>query len=714
MRCTGTHNFLSAITFTPLEKHFLANGLRFIPTPSTSRLEAFTKEYLSDETRGWPRFARTLENRLRHDGQDDDEGEEYVPKFALTRTGRIDRRLDDDQPVDSFLLDQYRSITQRRLTDAIPQHQALVRRQPSNHTRGDAEFIDRLMKDPAITCKPADKNLGLVLVDTTWYDAELKRMLSDKNTYAKFNNTIIEKGTTVKCSIDQLKTRLALQLQKLVKQHQATIEVNHRDHRQQIIDYLIKGIPKSTAKVPGIYLLIKVHKPKVLCGRPIVPCTRWITTPASVVVDHMLQGIIRSAAIPWLVKDTKSLVNELECTSLAAQDGVFITADIASLYTNIDTTMGLDMVRKFLAEQAIDSDRTKLIMDLLSFVMLNSYLTFKDQVYHQVDGTAMGTSAAPTYANVVVFMLEKEIMKEFTHELHLYRRFLDDVFVYIDPSAADRFRTRLNQLHPKLVFEFTSHPTETAFLDLHIHKGRRFTERGVFDLRVHQKAMNLYLYIPYSSFHTDASKRSFIQTELMRYIRNSSDRQDYIALKRVFFQRLRDRGYPPKVLLPIFNSIFYSDRAYFLYPSADLLQHPTLYTHPPTSLCLLKRMARVEESVGPTGYEALSHSPVFVIPFTPLSKVVPTRQILMQAWDLVTSSVGCSPPIIAYQSCPSLLVKLVHQKAREMERERASRFAPPATSQQKLVFRAVHLPKPPAVHIELLPDDGPAPMEITQ
>ena len=44
--------------------------------------------------------------------------------------------------------------------------------------------------------------------------------------------------------------------------------------------------------------------------------------------------------------------------------------------------------------------------------------------------------------------------------------------------------------------------------------------------------MNLYLYIPYNSFHTDAMKRSFIQTELMRYIRNSSDRRGLLATSR--------------------------------------------------------------------------------------------------------------------------------------------------------------------------------------
>ena len=61
--------------------------------------------------------------------------------------------------------------------------------------------MHRLIEDDSITIKPADKNLGLVLVDTSWYDQELTRMLQDRQTYVPFKQTVTINGITHKCSV---------------------------------------------------------------------------------------------------------------------------------------------------------------------------------------------------------------------------------------------------------------------------------------------------------------------------------------------------------------------------------------------------------------------------------------------------------------------------------------------------------------------------------
>jgi hypothetical protein len=236
----------------------------------------------------------------------------------------------------------------------------------------------------------------------------------------------------------------------------------------------------------------------------------------------------------------------------------------------------------------------------------------------------------------------------------------------------------MNSLHSKLRFEFIQDSTRASFLDLAISKGTRFKTEGRFDLEVHQKSMNLYLYIPFNSYHTDAAKRSFIQTELTRYIRNSSSIESYLSLKELFFTRLRDRGYPIHFLLPIFNNIHYSDRAFFLLPSLELLDSPLRLIRSPTSLCLLKRIARTERMIGTVpDTDTITRPAIFIIPFTPLSKTMNTRQILMKAWSLIgrtNTSGGLTPPIIAYQSYPSIMMSLIYQKARRMNEFRKETF----------------------------------------
>ena len=693
IRCSGIHNYLSsAAPFSPFEKLFLANGLRFICTPPSIQLPIFKSHYFDDDSRGWLRFKRALLNRLKHGA---DSNDEYLAKFSVASTRNAEQAANHtrDQLQQSAtqalaMLDQYCRSTLDLLTRSasLDHHQQLVRHQRVNHSLRDLVFIRRLMNDASITIKPADKNLGMCLVDTDWYNRELHRMLTDRVTYKPFN-FIGSNGRPQ--SLEHLQQTIFKELQQIATKGQRTLEAWHPQLADQAFKYLNAASTATSCKVPDIYLLIKVHKATGLSGRPIVPSTHWLTTPASVLVDHLLQEIVRHANITHIVKDTKSFINELERTSLPTLDGILVTADIATLYTNIDTELGLRLVKRFLTERQVPTARIDLIMSLLSFVMENSYLRFRDQIYHQIDGTAMGTACAPTYANIVVYMLEKDVITELSTRsdgrLHLYRRFLDDVFAYLDPGAVcAEFMSRMNGLHPKLRFEFISHPTEASFLDLRIHKGHRFHSSGVFDLSVHQKKMNLYLYIPFRSFHTDAMKRSFIQTELMRYIRNSSDAADYLQLKHIFYARLRDRGYPASFLLPIFNSIFYADRELFLWPSATLQQHPLIHTA--RSLCLQRRIQRWEHSRCTT---ETARPLVFVIPYSPLSRLLSTRRILSRQWGQVRDALGepsLPQPIIAYQSAPSLVKTLVFQRARKLEEARKAQFAPAAAPARQLTL----------------------------
>jgi len=684
IRCSGIHNYLSAstaTTFSPFEKLFLANGLRFICTPPSSHYHIYKQHYFDDHTRGWPRFERALLNRLQF-GAGSDDGT-YLAKFAHKSTRAPDGNntylrngLMEVAPNQLRELDEYSRLTRDLLVRSteLDHHRQLIQHQRLNHSPRDLAFVRRLMTDASITIKPADKNLGMCLVDTDWYNRELNRMLSDTVTYKQLNHftTVVNarRNHTV-IALDLLQKSLVAELKLIASRHSAALKIWNELLAEQVITYLTHTVTVSNCKVPTIYLLIKVHKASGLCGRPIVPSTSWLTTPASVLAGHLMQEVFRDAKITHIVKDTKSFVNELEATTLITQGGIMVTADIASLYTNIDTRLGLSLVRRFLLENAVPTRHSDMIMDLLAFVMNNSYLNFRDKIYHQIDGTAMGTACAPTYANIVVYMLEKQVIAEMGGRgLYLYRRFLDDVFAYICPTVAGEFIHRMNTLEPKLKFEFVSHPTEASFLDLRIHKGLRFRSTNVFDLSVHQKKMNLYLYIPFRSYHTDAMKRSFIQTELMRYIRNSSDRTEYSQLKPIFYQRLRDRGYPTPFLQPIFDNIHYADRHLFLWPSTELQSHPLIRSA--QSLCLRKRIQRWDrtQSLDPSDH---TRPMVFVIPYSPLSRLVATRKLLDAYWPLVQTALNepaLPAPIIAYQSSQSLVKTLVFSRARILEEAR--------------------------------------------
>lgn len=158
----------------------------------------------------------------------------------------------------------------------------------------------------------------------------------------------------------------------------------------------------------------------------------------------------------------------------------------------------------------------------------------------------------------------------------------------------------------------------------------------------------------------------------------------------MFYQRLRDRGYPSSFLLPVFDSIFYSDRNFFLWPSATLHLHPQLISHPPQSKCLQRRIQRWKRQQSALNLlSAQQPPPVFVIPYSPLSRLIPTRSLLCKYWELVQEATesSISKPIIAYQSSPSLVKTLVYSRARQMNELRTSSTVALPVAKQSLLDR---------------------------
>ncbi|SGY55401.1 BQ5605_C006g04016 [Microbotryum silenes-dioicae] len=204
-----------------------------------------------------------------------------------------------------------------------------------------------------------------------------------------------------------------------------------------------------------------------------------------------------------------------------------------------------------------------LIYELVSFVLNNSYLGFQGKLFHQVSGTAMGTALAPTYANLFVGALEREARLLETPNLIFYGRYIDDVIAIVKGprSNVDICISALAQLHPSLVFDAEVSSNGLPFLDAFISKNPdpKNSSRWSLSTRVYQKDFNSYQYIPWSSEHPESVKSAFVKGELIRYIRLSSSRDEYITQMTRFYLRLRARGYPTRWLRKAFKVVQYSD-----------------------------------------------------------------------------------------------------------------------------------------------------------
>ncbi|CDR48584.1 RHTO0S18e03334g1_1, partial [Rhodotorula toruloides] len=334
--------------------------------------------------------------------------------------------------------------------------------------------------------------------------------------------------------------------------------------------------------LPAFHHLPKVHKTP-LKGRPIVPSYAWITSNLSRYIDSLLQPLVRSYS--WILRDSKHLLRELAKLQLPLHEEIWlITADIQSMYTNLPTTEGIDIMNWLGREHYQSKDIGNFIGEATSFVLENNYLSFQDQVYHQTDGTAMGTSMAPTYANLFVAAFEDQFKIPYLDNLLYYGRYIDDVLAIVHGSKEKALKVveHLNALHPKLQFDAEISDRAIPFLDIHLYLRKDTVTPGKVTLhtKVYQKPLNAYQYIPWSSYHPESVKLAFIKGELTRYIRISSSYSDYLRVAQLFWKRLRRRGYPVRWLRRAFKMVTYhSQRAVSVVDRAkgDTTRSPLVY-----------------------------------------------------------------------------------------------------------------------------------------
>ena len=88
-------------------------------------------------------------------------------------------------------------------------------------------------------------------------------------------------------------------------------------------------------------------------------------------------------------------------------------------------------------------------------------------------GTAMGSSMCPSYANIFMYQLEKEIVEELTENniILLYKRYIDDTLIIINGSEETVAHTieRLNKMDESIKFTYNTSNKKVDFLDIISH-----------------------------------------------------------------------------------------------------------------------------------------------------------------------------------------------------------------------------------------------------
>ena len=209
-------------------------------------------------------------------------------------------------------LEQYIDNVRAQLDEKLPK---LLTVEADNLTQPEKRALVNLKNlKSTITIKPADKNLGVVVLDTTDCVAQCIEILSDDSTYIRAVNYPFE---TIHKAIKEVLCRFLSSL-------------NTYDKR--LYKFLL---PDNTHhQVPRFYGVPKIHKKfdHIPPLRPIIANCNSPLTPVAKFLDHVLQPLAQ--VYPDYLHNSATLSSTLEELHVPT-DTILVALDVESLYPSI-------------------------------------------------------------------------------------------------------------------------------------------------------------------------------------------------------------------------------------------------------------------------------------------------------------------------------------------------------------------------------------------
>lgn len=394
----------------------LGLGLKFCPTPRYTTTKTTIQNTLS-------RHQRDLWLRHYFKKKDTVLSEDYNPRLYVKSKwipppweihGELTRRFKE---FGSLFLTLFKS--KRGRSNLLP------------HQR---DALQSLQASTDVLIVQCEKNLGPACIEIKRYiELAFQDHLNNATTYKSLNCFEIQNLTD--------KVRI------LFKKWVAKWKTKLPKQELKFINAAIKD--PDNDPIATFYLTMKVHKVP-LKTRPIVSCSGTLLYALGVWIDDKLLRV----AVKQQSYFKSSFELQVELTALTRLAGkTLFTANAVSMYTNIDTKKAIKFIATYLRdnEHLYDDVPINALIEALDLCMNHNIFRFGDTTWLQKTGTAMGTPPAPPYACLYYAIHEENIFREFSGNLKLYRRFIDDIIgiwniedPVTDDATWERFKQRLN------------------------------------------------------------------------------------------------------------------------------------------------------------------------------------------------------------------------------------------------------------------------------
>ena len=239
--------------------------------------------------------------------------------------------------------------------------------------------------------------------------------------------------------------------------------------------------------------------------------------------------------VPSYVKDTNHFLSICRSIHKLSPTSILVTADVSALYTSILHEEGLAAIREALSMRSAQTPPTEVLVTLTRLILTNNIFEFDGKFYRQIQGTAMGTKMAPSYAILFMAQLENALLN-YPKGPTRYFRYIDDCFMVYDHGETElhKFMEYLNSYHPTIKFTYECSKDTINFLDVQVTK----TPNGDLATDLYTKPTDAHSYLYYTSCHPPHTKTSLPYSQAIRICRictNTTDREKRLDDMRSHF-----------------------------------------------------------------------------------------------------------------------------------------------------------------------------------
>jgi hypothetical protein len=187
------------------------------------------------------------------------------------------------------------------------------------------------------------------------------------------------------------------------------------------------------------------------------------------------------------------------------------------------------------------------ILELLKITLENNDFEFNGDYYLQTCGTAMGKKYAPSLANIYLLHFDEKARNGFQFRPDNYGRYLDDIFFTWGGSAQSlkEFENFLSNIIPGIKITLEYHDTHINFLDTTIYKLplTQTPDHCLLQTKIFFKTTDTHQLLHVASHHPSHTTKGILKSQLIRFKKISSCKNDYDSTCKILFKHLKNRGY---------------------------------------------------------------------------------------------------------------------------------------------------------------------------